>query len=382
MCRDWSSQGSRMGFAGKSARSYLVFIHERMVRREPFFIQECVESEALFDLCKVYLGELYDIQDIVLSPTDLGHPHRRSRQWVTGVLRAFAVRTRSMKDMLPALSKQVVATGDIYYVLPPDVVANHTSGWTSRRTPLPVSGFRRLLSVSKLGHLEGYEQNRQDMIEEGKLREDSTWISDLLQSPFSRGDGSSVVLSTLLQRTERWSHLKQRCLLGDETLAAQGVPTPVVMQELARTCARAQLYWQCPFASAFGQPWMTDMAKKASRRRRHALGLRRCGADLVVRERGSSTACERHRLSGPLCCVRGRGGAGGSQAGEARPDRVGYCRSHPPVTFLRAVFDLGNPGTFVALHRFAHGSDLAGRPQGSVKFDDNNMNTRRRAHAP
>jgi hypothetical protein len=269
ICRDWSKQGLQMGFAGKSARAYFVFVAERRVRREPFFCQECTPSSALIMVVRNYLSDLYDIEVVELCPSMFGHPHRRRRQWVTGVRRDFAIRTRPMSEMIDAFGCQVIITGDEYFCLDGEDVEQHIHQRAcARKLARADDGqaytFREVLSQHELGHLEGYEESRRDLIAAGRLSNLDPWISDLLQSPYTKKyDGSTWMLQTLLQHTERWSHQKQRCLTGDETLASMGMPTPAVVRKLSQVApAAAAGLWECPFGSACGSSWLNDHLKK------------------------------------------------------------------------------------------------------------------------
>jgi hypothetical protein len=51
---DWSLEGDHLGFAGPSARPCIVWCEERRVRKEPFFLVECVPSQESCDwsLCQ------------------------------------------------------------------------------------------------------------------------------------------------------------------------------------------------------------------------------------------------------------------------------------------------------------------------------------------
>ena len=72
ICVDWIHNGDRKGFAGASTNPAQVFIEERRVRREPFWIIECVYSEHLIRYIRLRLGYLFCIEWVLVNPQMFG----------------------------------------------------------------------------------------------------------------------------------------------------------------------------------------------------------------------------------------------------------------------------------------------------------------------
>jgi hypothetical protein len=269
ICKDFSKEGDQMNFAGPSTKPWMCFVEERRVRQEPVLFQECVDSDALLSELIFRLGHLYHIECITLSPYDFGHPTRRERGWVVGVLRSFGVMTRSLAELLPALRRDVVATGDAYYVMGPDKVRQVISKRAKERCVVASDHqnlvFHDILPPYMVEHLAGYEKYRQKRIDSGRAAESDPGISDLHHNPLTSAR-QSWLLQTLTSHGERWNHKRQRGLLGEECMAAMCVSTPSIMEAISKLgmleSAEAKVMYPCPFYPLMNEGTLSEAALK------------------------------------------------------------------------------------------------------------------------
>ena len=70
------------------------------------------------------------------------------------------------------------------------------------------------------------------MIVDGKLTASDPFVCDLMHSPINSNDIGIHVMPTLTCKQTRFSVQRNRCLICDELLAAQGIATPKLMEAL------------------------------------------------------------------------------------------------------------------------------------------------------
>ena len=79
-CVHWSSRGSGTGWLGDSVIPFFIWLVLVFHKKPSFVLHECTPR---FDVQVFHsvLGDLYDIQTIIVSPSDVGIPSSRPRRW-------------------------------------------------------------------------------------------------------------------------------------------------------------------------------------------------------------------------------------------------------------------------------------------------------------
>eukprot|EP00974_Lingulodinium_polyedra_P046877 4492388-Lingulodinium_polyedra.AAC.1 len=118
-----------------------------------------------------------------------------------------------------------------------DHVQEHIRSRAHGKFVVPAPGtqlsFISTLSQLEQVHLEGYNEIRHSNIQAGRLQPTDAYVCDLSQEPYVAGKWCSRTLNTLTRSSNRWSHHHQRCMLGVEALAAQGVPSGPLLASTA-----------------------------------------------------------------------------------------------------------------------------------------------------
>ena len=76
---DWSRLGKMQGYAGQHARLLYIFCAEVMALKPDIVITECVEDEDV-SMLRVIIGDIYDIESVVLNSDDFGDKVNRKRR--------------------------------------------------------------------------------------------------------------------------------------------------------------------------------------------------------------------------------------------------------------------------------------------------------------
>lgn len=201
-----------------------------------FRLVECVVSDALLNFIKSRLAYLYDIDTVELGPQDLGHPVRRHRMWVSGLLKKALHRSSPMAGLLDLMQKRVVASPHIYFALADkyvdEVVLDRAKKFSKVAAPGNKLIYSDTMAEYEKVHLDGYMELREDMIRKGAITAADAFICDLAHTPSAHAKIKTAVLPTLTRNHHLWSHFHSRCMVGFESLAAQGIPTRHILKSM------------------------------------------------------------------------------------------------------------------------------------------------------
>lgn len=257
VCRDFSRVNqNRMGFFGPSGRPLLVWMARRRYCKEDAVIQECVRD---FDIgiFHAWLSDLYDIDVILVDPTELGWPVTRHRKFCILRLKEgkFAHMTGDWLDFLEIFGKTTLPEegGDIFFAEPmtnvescmqqiaqgmamaPDnndgAADEPSSSSRTRLSDVASSGavvrrelyirefLSRELSIPK-SELETMERNVCHALAKNAKR---TCIVDLEHNPGFAKLPKTTNLPCLLSHGLLWSMKQGRIMLGNESFLPQGI---------------------------------------------------------------------------------------------------------------------------------------------------------------
>lgn len=147
-----------------------MWTEERRVRAEPFWFVECLISKDLLCFIQSRLGYKYDIDSLEVGPDDLGHPIRRPRMWVSGLLRGSLTRLRPLRGLLGRMRREVVAPPDIYYAMQGKAAQDHIDALG--RASYAVAGdgqqlaFEDTLAEGNRARFEEYMQLREPCLQQ------------------------------------------------------------------------------------------------------------------------------------------------------------------------------------------------------------------------
>jgi hypothetical protein len=261
-CYDFSNNGDMLGFAGTSAKPFLVCIFDIRVSKTPFFFLECVISMAQLDFLQRCLEDIYDIDSCDICPSFIGHPKRRLRQWISGALRVAVYRTRPLSDCLAVFKKRCVADASMYFVVPDDsdrvrAVVNSFARQQCKvaaASDAPLT-MRDVLPEWERAHVDWYEDRMADRIASGRLERDAAFVCDTRQNPFEHEVCGSH-MPTLTRTARRYSFKDKRCLLSVEAFGSLNFALSPLLDAIAEgQCSEAEAYqarqcWRAPAAIA------------------------------------------------------------------------------------------------------------------------------------
>ena len=78
-CKDWSNRGLGLGCNGPSFRSFLIMMYEIRHKKPEVVILEC-SANSPDCVAFTMLGDLYEIDSVILCPKDFGWPVNRKRK--------------------------------------------------------------------------------------------------------------------------------------------------------------------------------------------------------------------------------------------------------------------------------------------------------------
>ena len=156
--------------------------------------------------------------------------------FISGALFACTVRVEPFEDCKKVFARQNILDADAYFVLSDEFVQPIVEARAEPRARMAMPGailtYCDTLSELEKVHMDGYCELRRKMIHAGKLTEADAFVADASQNPL----GCCKICSKALMTQTRTSHpvsvAKKRGLTGVEGLAALGVPTPALLQQL------------------------------------------------------------------------------------------------------------------------------------------------------
>eukprot|EP00439_Symbiodinium_sp_Y106_P025582 s5201_g3.t1 len=227
-CYDFSAMGASKRFLGSSAVSFVVWLSERLLSKEDFFVVECVCG---FDdeLSSELVVEWFDMVSLQICPTMFGLPVARERKYMVFLGKhmcwAPEVVSKGHQQAFEQLfSCQVQMRGDELLRASPELVASHIAKMAaSRQLPalrssgLPWSCFLAM-SPSQQNSLKAHE----DWLVQAGYNVRSSVMSNIRQKPEYMGPVLSGYVPTLLQSSILWSFRQRRLVLPAEMLELQG----------------------------------------------------------------------------------------------------------------------------------------------------------------
>ncbi|OLP89574.1 hypothetical protein AK812_SmicGene28969 [Symbiodinium microadriaticum] len=198
-CYDFSAMGISKRFLGCSAVPFVVWLSERLLSKEDFFVVECVcgfDDELLSELVR----ESFDMVCLEICPSMFGLPIARERKYMVFLAKhmcwAPEVVSKGHQQAFEQLfSCQVHMRGDELLRASPELVASHVHNMAQAHEAwLVQSGYHVQSSV----------------------------MSNIRQKPEYMGPMLSGYVPTLLQSSVLWSFRHRRLVLPVEMLELQG----------------------------------------------------------------------------------------------------------------------------------------------------------------
>ena len=230
-CTDWSSRGLQAGALGKSAEAFLTVMFE--LRRGCHAIA-IFENTPRFNVNHIAtcLGDAFTVHSLTFSPTDLGWPCSRHRQYIV-CLRAQSFawipgQELNRRNFLCLFGRELKLRGSAFMeVSSKQEVRSHVEQLAARRhLPLRDGSGRRwsmwhMLSANEQRRLEGMRSAVQEKAAE--VGHDDVFVYTCQNSAFN---SVSVSVPALLRKSKVWSWGKKRLLLPQEHLRVMGVQLP------------------------------------------------------------------------------------------------------------------------------------------------------------
>ena len=205
-------------------------------RLEPSFTIECVYADALLILIHQRLAHLYDIQHVTFDVYDLGEPVRRKRMYVSGLLRSAVKRLEAMRGFKERFCRRTVALPDMYFALSDKHVQPLIEALATKTSKVKIGNqeltYPDMLAECDHAQIESYLEICKTMISDGKHTASGLFVCDPMHSPIKSKKIGIHAMPTLTCKQTRFSVQRNRCLIGDEYLAAQGIATPTLMEAL------------------------------------------------------------------------------------------------------------------------------------------------------
>ena len=141
-----------------------------------------------------------------------------------------------MWDLTKRFRRRTVASPDMYFALSDERVQPYINAIAKKKCKVSIGEqeltYPEVLAEFERAHAATYLEIRQAMIAEGKLTASDTFVCDLMHSPIKSKKIGIHAMPTLTCKQTRFSVQRNRCLIGDEYLAAQGIATPKLMEAL------------------------------------------------------------------------------------------------------------------------------------------------------
>ena len=234
-CVDWSSMGQNAGWLGDSIFAFCQWARERHSSLEDIVICECVAPFDDHEL-KVILGAQYSWQTIVVCPTSLGLPVRRTRKYMVGLLRTSrqwhhrVLANGIEKTFFDIFERRPVLQGHALLRAPDSVVKSFIRDLAAKRSlpsrsskgrswscwmALPRGTRRRIQGYEDLALATGKYAHKRD----APFMVDSKDNASFINPNFAFNAG---FVPALLRGSQIWSMHKQRLMLPEEGLEVQG----------------------------------------------------------------------------------------------------------------------------------------------------------------
>jgi hypothetical protein len=107
---------------GKSTKPFLVFVHEKMRRREELIVTECTEDYDEQEFVKHIQNSEYGWHFLIICPSDLGWPVHRPRKWFFAYLLSALTFISSMEVFQQVFCRRPVLVGEDLFAAPVELV--------------------------------------------------------------------------------------------------------------------------------------------------------------------------------------------------------------------------------------------------------------------
>jgi hypothetical protein len=283
-CVAWSTEGLQLGVAHPSFVVWLVFIMELMTTLPDFFVHECTPNFPM-GLFLYFLHKLYRVTAYEdLCPT-MGHPIRRTRQYVVGHLLATVESYGEPEEFAQIFGRALEpeCRGSLFFIAPSFEVDILHSEMAKRRR---MSDSARYDSTEVLTPAQAIRLQEYRRIWEESGAADGT--CDLEQNEHISSKPTQIV-STLLTHSTLYNFTANRVAVGKEKLMLHGMPTYKV----------EGVDMVCPFGGALDGMKEKELASLAGN------GMAQCiigpllAYILATTSRKSTPSAGDHRVSEP-----------------------------------------------------------------------------------